>query len=71
MVHNDDLSDRGLIIAKFACRTCEPLPRTITYRPLKDNSDAIRETTAVAPWEIVLMYDDISNMAEMFRIEEM
>lgn len=65
--HNDDLSDHGLISAKFAIEHSKLKPRQVTFRPLGANADAINNAARFTPWDLVLAYTDINDMVGTFN----
>lgn len=66
VTHNDDLSDHALIMVRLPIRFPKPKPRTITYRPLLDNADAIINAARYTPWELVEQLDDVNKMVKLF-----
>lgn len=67
ILHNEDLSDHGLIISKFPIKVERPPPRSVSYRPLAANAVTIKEASVLTPWEFVLMCDNINDMVQTFN----
>lgn len=67
VIHNDDLSDHGLVLCRFPFKTPKLPQRSVSFRPLMDNAETINNAARFTPWELVLNYNSLNDMVLMFN----